>query len=97
MNRYLQDCPGLIVTRLVFTPNLIRVPFDLIHYLAHPQSSPVGLTRGSILFAQDFLRRGWIAGSSPARTTEIVAPLVCINSTGSRFSFRLPKLQSAAI
>src|SRR6266536_3611860 len=31
-------------------------------------ASPAGLTRGSILFAKDFLRRRWIAGSSPAMT-----------------------------
>src|SRR5262245_57024091 len=35
--------------------------------------SPAGLTRGSILFVKDFLRRGWIAGSSPAMTTVIFA------------------------
>src|SRR6266704_5544820 len=35
--------------------------------------SPAGLTRGSILFARTFLRRGWIAGSSPAMTIAISA------------------------
>src|SRR5262249_61028726 len=33
-----------------------------------PHASPPGLTRGSIVFREDFLRRGWIAGSSPAMT-----------------------------
>src|SRR5262249_6095062 len=36
-------------------------------------SSPGGLTRGSIFFVRTFLRTGWIAGSSPAMTTAIVA------------------------
>src|SRR6516225_7112132 len=41
--------------------------------------SPAGLTRGSIVFPRTlceedgFLRRGWIAGSSPAMTTVIAA------------------------
>jgi hypothetical protein len=30
--------------------------------------SCAGLTRASIFFAKNFLRRGWIAGSSPAMT-----------------------------
>src|SRR5260221_14796783 len=33
-------------------------------------TSPAGLTRGSIIFVRPFLRRGWIAGSSPAMTTD---------------------------
>src|SRR5215467_7767851 len=37
--------------------------------------SPAGLTRGSILFVRTFLRIGWIAGSSPAMTTAITAPV----------------------
>src|SRR5262249_6237558 len=35
--------------------------------------SPAGLTRGSIFFVRTSLRRGWIAGSSPAMTTAISA------------------------
>ena len=37
---------------------------------ANAATSPPGLTRGSILFAQRFLQRRWIAGSSPAMTTQ---------------------------
>ena len=33
-----------------------------------PHASPAGLTRGSICRAISLLRRGWIAGSSPAMT-----------------------------
>src|SRR5215470_4400169 len=32
-------------------------------------TSPAGLTRGSIILVRPFLRRRWIAGSSPAMTT----------------------------
>jgi hypothetical protein len=38
--------------------------------------SPAGLTRGSILFVRTSLRRGWIAGSSPAMTS-VIAACVC--------------------
>src|SRR5262249_62261773 len=33
-----------------------------------PNASPAGLTRGSIVLRETFLRRRWIAGSSPAMT-----------------------------
>jgi tripartite-type tricarboxylate transporter receptor subunit TctC len=38
------------------------------HY--HPHASPPGLTRGSITARKKALQRRWIAGSSPAKTTE---------------------------
>jgi sulfate adenylyltransferase large subunit/phosphoadenylyl-sulfate reductase (thioredoxin) len=38
----------------------------------HTQSSPAGLTRGSIQTARSFSRSGWMAGSSPAMTEERV-------------------------
>src|SRR5262245_31018174 len=37
---------------------------------ANDATSPPGLTRGSILFAEGFLQRRWIAGSSPAMTIQ---------------------------
>src|SRR5258708_7594170 len=40
----------------------------------------------SIFFASKFLRKGWIAGSSPAMTAEAEAPLFCIHSTEICFS-----------
>src|SRR5436190_16522727 len=39
---------------------------EITDYSAH--SSPAGLTRGSIIFRKNLLRRRWIAGSSPAMT-----------------------------
>jgi hypothetical protein len=63
----------------------MRGPVELIQYLPRPAASPAGLTRGSILFASKFLRRRWIAGSSPAMTAETGAPLFRIHSTEIRF------------
>jgi hypothetical protein len=37
-------------------------------------ASPAGLTRGSITLQKTFLRRRWIAGSSPAMTVARVKP-----------------------
>src|SRR6516162_1987243 len=37
---------------------------------ANDATSPPGLTRGSILFAEGFLQRRWIDGSSPAMTIQ---------------------------
>src|SRR5262245_51357962 len=36
-----------------------------------PYASPAGLTRGSIILGEKFLRRRWMAGSSPAMTTSL--------------------------
>src|SRR5262249_36085674 len=49
-------------------------------------ASPAGLTRGSILFVKDFLRRGWIAGSSPAMTREGLAHVDRVDPRASQMN-----------
>ena len=47
----------------------VAAVFDTYSFsIPHPPASPAGLTRASITLRKNFLRRGWIAGSSPAMT-----------------------------
>ena len=73
----------------------MRGPVELIQYLPRPAASPAGLTRGSILFASKFLRRRWIAGSSPAMTAETEAPLFHIHSTEICFQCPDPEVRKS--
>jgi hypothetical protein len=65
---------------------LVRGPVELIQYLPAPFVTRGLDPRVHLLRIKVFLRKGWIAGSSPAMTAETEAPPFSIHSTEICFS-----------